>query len=316
MRNELTHHVLLAALCLAVAVPAFGQEVTFDKVKARFQRSATDRRLVYKDVGLVLDDQVRRMVVKSKDRPLDVSYDDIDKVIFEVTTQMRGGAFSKILGGAVGGAVGGVAESLIAARHVNDYWCYLEYRTADGEVESYLLEIDKDQSPDVIGHLQKALGDRTSIPEFAENAGVEDVEKDLLGDIKSKHDAKADKDDHPMPELQEDKALVVIVSPALAARDTGKGNQIKIHVDDRVEAVNKLGTYTWFYLEPGDYQLVSQAGNASALQVAVEAGMDYYFLQNTFSGTWKSNTSLSRHSKELVMYELNGAYHSVWNRKE
>ena len=228
--------------------------------------------------------------------------------IFEVTTHMRGGAFSQI--------VGGVAGALIGAGHVNDYWCYLEFRTADGDVEPYLLEIDKDQSPDVIRHMQEVFGDRASIPEFAENAGVEKIEKNLLPNVKSKHDMKADKDNHPIPELQEDKALVVVVSSALAARDTGKGNQVKIHVNDRVEAVNKLGTYSWFYLEPGEYQLVSQAGNASALQITLEAGMDYYFLQNTLSGTFKSNTTLSRHSKEVVMYELNGAYYSVWNRKE
>ena len=308
MRSVFSYRVLFAALCLTVATPAVAQQVTFDKVKIRFQKSATDRRLVYKDADLIFDDHERRMVVKSKDRPLDVSYRDIDTVIFEVTTHKRGGAFSQILGGAAGALAGG--------GHVNDYLCCLEYRTAGGDIKPYLLEIDKDQSPDVIRHMQDVFGDRASVPEFAENAGVKKIEKDLLPDIKFKHDMKADKDNHPMPELQEDRALVVVVSPAPATRDTGKGNQVKIHVNDRVEAVNKLGTYSWFYLEPSEYQLVSQAGDASALQITVEAGMDYYFLQNTFSGTFKSNTTLSRHSKELVMYELNGAYYSVWNRKE
>ena len=257
---------------------------------------------------MIFDDQARRMVLRSKDRPIDVSYEDIGKVIFEITTHMRGGAFGQRLGRVTG--------ALVAAKQVNDYRCYLEYRTANGKVEPYLLEIDKDQSPNVIRHTQEVFGDRVSIPEFAENVGVEEIEKDLLPDIRSKHDMKADKENHPTLELQEGKALVVVVSSALAARDTGKGNQVKIHVNGRVEAVNKTGTYSWFHLEPGDYQLVSQAGNASALPITVEAGMDYYFLQNTLSGTFQSNTNLSRHSKELVMYELEGACYSVWNRKE
>ena len=204
----------------------------------------------------------------------------------------------------------------MARGEVNDYWCYLEYRTADGDVEPYLLEIDKDQSPDAIRHMQEAFGEGVLIPEFSENADVTEMEKDLLPDIKSKHDMNADKENHPVPELREDKALVVVVRPAHKTRDTGKGDQAKIHVNDRVVAVNKNGTYGWFYLDPGDYELVSQAGNASVLQITVKAGMDYYFLQNTFSGSFKSNTSLSRHSKELVMYELEGAYYSEWSRKE
>ena len=84
MRNVLPHRLLLAALCLTVAAPAFAQQVTFDEVKIRFQRSATDRRLVYKDADLIFDDHARRMVVRSKDRPLDVSYEDVEKVIFGV----------------------------------------------------------------------------------------------------------------------------------------------------------------------------------------------------------------------------------------
>jgi len=37
----------------------------------------------------------------------------------------------------------------------------------------------------------------------------------------------------------------------------------------------------------------------------------YYFFQDIFM----LHTTLSRHTKELVMYELNGAYFSDWKRK-
>lgn len=68
------------------------------------------------------------------------------------------------------------------------------------------------------------------------------------------------------------------------------------------------------YLDPGDYLLVSQAENASGVRMRLEAGAEYYFLQDTFMGAWKGRTQLTRHSKELVMYELNGADYSAWSR--
>ena len=107
MRHVTPSRVLFAALCLTIAAPAVAQQVTFDKVKIRFQKNATDRRLVYKDVDLIFDDHARRMVVRSKDRPLDVSYADVDTVIVEVTTHMRGGG-GLFGGGAIGGLVGGL----------------------------------------------------------------------------------------------------------------------------------------------------------------------------------------------------------------
>jgi hypothetical protein len=47
----------------------------------------------------------------------------------------------------------------------------------------------------------------------------------------------------------------------------------------------------------------------------LEAGKEYYFLQNTFQGALRWHTELSRNSSELVMYELNGAYYSDWKQK-
>ncbi len=95
----------------------------------------------------------------------------------------------------------------------------------------------------------------------------------------------------------------------------GKGNQFKLHANSKVIAVNRLGTYGFAYLDPGEYQMVSQTENASEFRINLEPGKDYYFLQNTFMGTWKAHTTLSRQSKELVMYELSGAYYSDWKLK-
>jgi hypothetical protein len=310
LSGEVIMKTRLIALTLLVVSTAPGaawsQRVVFDEVKARFNRSATDRRLIDKDADLVLDDEARRLTVRNDEHPLDVSYDDIEKVVFDVSTHMRGGALGRMV-------LGGLAGAAISGKGVSDYWCYLEYRGADGVVRPYMLEIAKDSSADAMRKLQALFDDKVVVVQFAEKA--EEVEKDSLKDLQSKHEVNLDEKNHPMPETRTDKALVVIVCPPLAARDAGKGNQFKLHANDRVVAVNKMGSYTFVHLDPGEYLLVSQAGNASGMRMTLEAGKEYYFLQNTFVGTWKADTSLSRHSKELVMYESSGARFADWSRK-
>lgn len=115
-----------------------------------------------------------------------------------------------------------------------------------------------------------------------------------------------------MPSVMPDKALVVVVCPKVPSADT---TQMKIHVGDKVELVNRSGTYGFFYLEPGEYQIASQAGNAVALQLTLEAGKDYYLLQEPFMGSMKSGTGLSQHSKELVMFLLDASNRADWKRK-
>jgi hypothetical protein len=171
----------------------------------------------------------------------------------------------------------------------------------------------KEQSQKAIEQFKAVLGDRATVAEFPEQE--ETIDKNTLKDLQSKHDLKVDQKNHPLPDLKPDKALVVVVCPPLAARYEGKGVQYKLHANDQVVAVNKMGTYSFAYLDPGDYLLVSQTENASGFHMKLEAGKDYYVLQDTFMGTWKAHTTLSRHSKELVMYELNGAYFSDWKRK-
>jgi hypothetical protein len=274
-------------------------------VKVRFSRSATDRRLVDKDADLVLDDSARKLTVKNQEHPLEVSYDDIQRVVFDVSTRMRGGALSQVVGGLPGAA--------IASKHVSHYWCYIEYKGPSGSVHSYMIEFPKEESQKAIEKMKAVLGERATVAEFPEQE--ETVDKNTLKDLQSKHDLKLDKKNHPLPELKPDKALVVVVCPPLAARYEGQGNQYKLHANDQVVGVNKMGTYSFAYLDPGDYLLVSQTENASGFRMKLEAGKDYYFLQDTFMGAWKARTTLSRHTKEVVMYELNGAYFSDWKRK-
>ena len=300
------HQVLFAcALVLALSGLVWPQQAVFDKVKVRFNKNEKDRRLVDKDADLIIDDGARKLIVKNDQKPLDVDFGDVQKVVFDASTHMRGGALGQL--------VGGLAGAAIAAKHVNDYWCYIEYKKPDGSVQPYMLEIDKESSPKVIEKMQTIFGDKVTVAEFAEKE--EKIEKDTLKDLQSKHEMKVDEKNRPMPEIKLDKALVVVVCPPLAARYEGKGNQFKIHANDQVVAVNKMGTYSFFYLDPGEYLLASQTENASGFRVKLEAGKDYYFLQDTFMGMWKARTALTRHTKELVMYELSGAHYSDWKRK-
>jgi hypothetical protein len=294
------------ALGLAVLLTAAqsgtdpGIPLVFKGVKIRFNRSATDRRLVDKTVELIFDDTGRQISVKSSERPVTIAYDDVRKVVFDVTTHMRGGALGEI--------ICGIPGAILEAKHVNDYWFYVEQTSGSFTV----LEIPKDSSAQVIDKAKALFGDRVS--EYPTQQG-EKIEKETLKDLQSKHSLNADKKQHPTPELKPDKALVVVVCPPLAARYSGKGNQYKLHANDKVVAVNKMGTYSFAYLDPGEYVLASQSENASALKMNLEAGKDYYFLQNTFMGAWKARTSLSLQSKEIVLHEMSGAKYADWRQK-
>jgi len=102
----------------------------------------------------------------------------------------------------------------------------------------------------------------------------------------------------------------------LAARDAGKGNQFKLHANDQVVAVNRMGTYILAYLDPGKYRLVSQAEDANGFEMELEAGHEYFFLQNPFQGVFKWETTLSRNSQKVVTYLAEGAYLSDWKPRE
>ncbi len=298
---------LLSVCLLFVLLCCFADaQQVFNKIKVRFNKSAKDPVLVDKDVDLVFNDVAKHLSVRGLHHPLEVDYGDIRRAVFDVSTHMRGGGLSQVVGGMTGGA--------IASKKVSDYWFYLEYAKPDGSVGYHMLEVDKDHADEVMDKVKQAIGeDKVNVARFEEKEAK--IEKDTLKDLQSKHDLKVDKTQRPIPQVQPDKALVVFACPPLAARHAGKGNQYKIHANDQVIAVNKMGTYYFTYLEPGEYRLVSQTENASGFTMVLEAGKDYYFLQNTFMGAWKARTSLSRQTRELVMHEISGACWANWTRK-
>ncbi|HYU45356.1 MAG TPA: hypothetical protein VEK84_04150 [Terriglobales bacterium] len=306
---------LLTLICLLFlsASGLSAQPTIFENVKIRRHRSADKRVLVDKVGTLTFDDSTRKVLFKSDagDR-IDVGYDDIGKVVFEVTTHMREGAFSEVIKGV--GLPGLVAGSVVASTHVKDYWFYLDYKDHDRS-ESVLIDVPKSSSAQVINKAQSVFGPRVTVTDFPEK-GAEVKVEDLKA-LKSKHVLKVDKQSHPLPDVKPEKATVVVVCPPLAARFTGKGIQFKLHANDQVIAVNKMGTYSFAYLDPGKYRLVSQAENANGFEMELEGGHEYFFLQNTFQQTLTPNkTALSRNSPELATYLLEGSYFSDWKPKE
>lgn len=296
--------LLVLGFLFSFICSAFSENMVVEHVKIRRHRSEQKRVLVDKVGALTFDDASKKLSFKDDaGDKLELNYDDIAKVSFEITTHMRGGALSQM--------IGGIPGAIIAGKHVNDYWMYVA--PAAGKGEPFLMEIQKDSSDKVIEKSKAVFGDRATIAEFSEKG--EEVDKNKLKDLQSKHDLKVNKETHPLPELKPDKALVVVVCPPLAARYAGLGNQFKLHANDQVIAVNRMGTYSFAYLEAGKYKLVSQSENANGFDMELESGKDYYFLQNTFQGAWKAQTALSRNTKELVMYEMDGSYYADWKRK-
>ena len=296
---------LVLALGAALLAPASAgaQQQVFSGVKVRFSKSDKDRVLVNKKADLVLDGTVRRVMVKHKAAPLDVGYDDVQRIVFDTSRHFR--QHSPLLGGLVGAAV--------ASRTVTDQWCYLEYKTTEGATRPYLLQVASGSADSLRNSMRSIFGDRVEIAEFSEPDTA--IEKATLKEAAAKFTVRADKQNHPMPELKPDQALVVAVCPTLTPEGAGRGPLFKLHANDRVVVINKEGTYGYAYVDPGEYLLVSQCENANGLKITLEAGKDYYFFQNMLFGAMTPKTDLSRHSKELVMYELNGAYYSEWRPK-
>jgi hypothetical protein len=297
----------LRCICVLILLTAnllFLQAQTFDGVKVRVNRSNKYHCFTGKNVDLVFDDKLKHFIVKYSEKPIVVSYDSVQKIVFEADQHMGEGNLGFLLGGVVGAAI-------FDGSMANNYWCNVEYRNHD--IEYCTLEIEKKSSEKIINKMKSIFSDKVIMVDFPEKA-VE-IDKETLKDLQSKHSMKVDEQNHPMPQLKTDQALVVVVCPLFGSYTPGEVFQLKMHANDEVVWVNNVGTYGYFYLNPGEYLLVSQSGNASGIRLKLEAGKDYYFFQNLIKHR-KIGTILSRNTKELVMHELSSAYYSNWKRKK
>jgi hypothetical protein len=305
---------LLTLICLLLIAPSgvFAQQTTFEHVKIHRHRSADKRVLVDKIGKLTFDDSAGKLAFESgAGDHFVVGYDDVRKIVFEITTRMRGGVVSQIVKAA--SFPGLIVGSAIEGGHVNDYWFYLEYSDHDSKL-SALMKVPKSSSAEVINKATSAFGSRVTLTDFPERGTT--IKMEELKSLKSKQTLKVDKQNHPLPASKPDKATIVVVCPPLAARHAGKRNQFKLHANDQVVAVNRMGTYSFAYLDPGKYRLVSQTENANGFEMQLEGGQEYFFVQNTFQGVFKAETALSRNSGELVMYLVEGSYFSDWKPKK
>ena len=305
---------LLLLLCPLVlcASGLSAQRSVFEGVKIYRHRSADDRALVDKFGTLTFDDSARKVTFSdgSGDR-IEVGYDDVGKVVLEITTRMRGGTFAQVA--KVVGAEGMIVGTALARPHVDDHWFYMEFKD-QGRSESALLEIPKNCSAPAIEKANQVFGSRVSVPDFPQKSA--EIQTADLKAYHSEQTLKIDKQNHPLPEVKPDKATIVVVCPALIGHFQGKKNRFRLHANDQVIAVNELGTYSFAYLDPGKYRLVSQTENANGFEMELAAGQEYYFVQNAFHGNFKPKTSLSRNSQELVSYLVQGSYFSDWKAKE
>ncbi len=267
------------SLFIFATVPSFTQPAVFKDVEARHSPSAKNRPMVETSATLILDDASKKLQVKSSERPLDVAYADVQKIIFD----------SRF------------------------FWCYIESRKAGGPPQAYMLRIDDGSWDKVTAKVKESLLDRVIM---AEARNGEAIEHDAVKYSHSSHSVKVDKVNHPIPEVKPDKALVVAACLPMVARSAGRGYPFLLRANDQVIAVNMMGTYSFAYLDPGEYLIISQSKNSDGLKVKLDAGKDYYFLQDArFGGMRSFKTSVSMHRKEVVMYELAGAWYSDWKAK-
>ncbi|MBZ5704859.1 MAG: hypothetical protein LAN63_05860 [Acidobacteriia bacterium] len=333
--------LVILAVLLLLAISTAAQQATFTDVKVRFVKS-DKREMDEKGADLMLDQAARRLRVKSGDRPLDISFDDVQKVVVEVDTLGRKANFgASFVGLAAGGFLfGNTIATSIDKPFDNDHFVYLEYKQPNGSIAPYGMTIAKQSVPQALKALQTAFGDRVQVPVFDEKsekmekaqlvsgrtaiAGPDSIPV-LVGDKQQIIPAKAhlryintDKQ-HPLPELRPDKALVVVATPATIMKRIGPEKHYGVtilHANYVLVAVNGPGCYTFFYLDPGEYFLDGQNYDIVGLRLKLEAGKDYYFTQTLYAKSILLRTFLTRHSKELVMYEVAGSLWSDWGLEE
>ncbi len=277
------------------------QSVSFPGVRLRIHAGENKPVLIEKKGELTFDDAGKKLLFQAGDHSFEATYDTVRRVVFDESTHMRGG---------LGQGIGGIVGALMSSKRISDYWMYIESAGLRGSGTKHMLEIPRESSSQVQDKAKQLFGDRVGVTEVRIGTPID---KKTLKDIDSKHTFKMDRKNRPVLEPRPDKALVVVVCPLVAGKSAG-GLQVKVHANDRVILVNQNGSYGFVHLDPGDYQLFSQSVRASALEVKLEAGKGYYFLQDSFSSAG-GLTQLSQHSEELVMLELSGSSYGRWERK-
>jgi len=340
MRNTKSQKLTLIMLSFAfLFLPQprilFGQTIeTFSDIKVRFVKDR-ERKMDDKDADLTLDATARRLRVRSAQRPLDVSYDDIQKIFVEVNTfGHKAGFGAGILGVLAGGVLFGDAiATSIDKPFDNDHFVLFDYKKSDGAASQYLINVDNKSVPRVLKALKNAFGDRVFVPVFDEKAESVDRKKFTMAKARTRFDSEEEtlpiskklkirliptNKQHPLPEPRADKALIVVTTPAtiFPQPKTEKAfiGAAPLYANDTLVGFSGAGGYVFFYLPPGEYFLSSPGKDVVGLRMKLEAGKDYYLTQTLYGSLLRGiRTFLTRHSKELVMYEVAGSLWSEWS---
>ncbi len=302
------------ALALLLPFSVVAQQLTLTDIKVRFQ--GKKREQVEKDAKLSLDDAARRIVVRSKERPLDLSYDDVQKIIIEPDSYAGTIGFGTGLGLlAVGPRLGPKPDK----PQKGALLAYIEYKSRDGNSESFVVILGKDSAAEGMNRLKAVFGERVLVPAFEEVP--EKLDKKDFKSAKSRYQVRASASEHPLPSLKPDKALVVVAATICWGTYPAGTEKwwyyegAKILVNDQVVGVNGSGTYTFFYVDPGEHLLISQANDLTGLRIKLEAGKEYYLTQ-TIVCLPNFKSFLTRHSKEVVMHEVKDLLWAEWKLKD
>jgi hypothetical protein len=278
--------IALAAVC---ALPAFAA-TEFKDVAMRCAASAKDPKLTTYTSELILDDAGHAFTVrmeKPEHRSVTIPYGDIVKVVVDLASFAR--------------TEPGSTDTR------RQYSFYFE-RKPGAYPARFSLELGR-EGADLLTRTRPFLGDR--LQEFDFPMATELADLGSLTDLNFNYSVRIRRPNPPLPEVSKDRALLVVVCPAL---EGARRQPVNLDANGRVIAVNELGTYSFVYLDPGEYAIVSQAENARALRVKLEAGKAYYFFQDVLEAG--ERTGLSMHSKELAQFEIAGASYSDWRREK
>ena len=303
------------AIVLAVLLPLSvnAQQAAPTKIKVRFKDDAK-RRQVDLDATLTIDDSARQLVVVSKEHRRELGYDDVQKIIIEPDSHAGNIGFGAALAGfATGGLLfGGKIATAIDNPLRADHVVYVELKDAGGKSAPLVLVLGKDVAPEGLKRIKAAFGNLVALPEFDEQP--ERLDKKQFTSVEP-FEVKGSAQEHPAPVARPEQGLVVVASPlggSFRPVETNKSTPFygKVLVNDRVLAVNAPGSYSFFYLDPGEHLLVTQAMvdkklvDVTGLRIRVEAGKEYYLTQTIYIGGGMKSF-LARHSKEVVMQEVN-----------
>jgi len=294
-------------------VPLVAQPLTCKDVKVRFPDAR--KVMTEKSATLVLDDTAQRLVVHCGERPLDVAYKDVQKVVVEVNTiGTKAGFGAKVIGALAGGMMFGTAvATAIDKPFDHDHFVYLEYASSAG-TQPYLVNIGRTSVPQVLGRLSAAFSDRLLVPTFDETR--ESSAKFTAKGAGRRIPCIATAKQHPIPDIRPDKALIVVVMPATINDPTAaekRGWGAVTYLDGEPVAVAMPGTYTYFYADPGEHSVLTWVNEMVGLRMKLEAGKEYYLTQTLYPQGIKTKSFLTRHSKELVQYELLGSLFTQWS---